>query len=681
MSKLFNLGENGDQKAAEEGKLQLPVFKPLKETEKKPVRFWPGQAPGVPGLDATDVAPPLAAARSAGLPAEVANTLHPATSVPHVRGNRGRDVVEAEIVMGASAAAAPAPLGVTAGAEGGGRRRIVEAAVIEEPSHGTLPAGQAEVGHAERGTNAEEEDPEERRRRIRSKLTNRRRSPSVEEGETVHADRLDSLLPSREELSSTGRSRRVAAEAEVVANGAVPSPATRAAGETSPSTQRLTARPSEGEDMDPEERRRRIRERQLQREQEGSREAVHQQQQQQSRSPGSALDEAAVEDGGTARGRRRLVEATVIGTEAADSSKQSRMSPEEKEGPDRSRQRREEHQAMALEEQKGDAEDEEDEDDEEDDFASRRPVLFRPVFRSKEQRDTIAEAERLAAEEEAERQRVAAAAAKRVEESRSLVASELAREQAAEEAAQEDADLRDKPDDTDRPEEEEAELEAWKLREMRRMVREMEAGQAAEAEAAETLRRRNLTDEERAIEDRELEKQGLKVFVKQKREWKFMQRYYHKGAFYMDEDSLKAMGDPRKKAEDVAGGATGEDVYDKSALPAIMQVKGFGMKGRTKWTHLAAEDTTAKDDFHREAQKFASRQFYKVAGGLHGDRSVAAAAAGAAAGGAFGGSGSRGYGSSGGFSSDSRGRQGEGDRESGYKRYREDRERENRGRD
>jgi microfibrillar-associated protein 1 len=59
------------------------------------------------------------------------------------------------------------------------------------------------------------------------------------------------------------------------------------------------------------------------------------------------------------------------------------------------------------------------------------------------------------------------------------------------------------------------------------------------------------------------------------------------------------------------GEATGEDREgDRSLLPKPMQVKKgtFGRAGQTKWTHLAAEDTSRKgEDLWAEAQKAAKR--------------------------------------------------------------------------
>lgn len=102
-----------------------------------------------------------------------------------------------------------------------------------------------------------------------------------------------------------------------------------------------------------------------------------------------------------------------------------------------------------------------------------------------------------------------------------------------------------------------------------------------------------------------MEKQGLKTFKKEKRKLGYMQKYYHRGAFYMDEDSVN-QNDVRMRSHDAP---TGEDKIDKSQLPQVMQVRGadFGKRSRTKWTHLAAEDTLKDTPW---AQKDSLRQKY-----------------------------------------------------------------------
>ncbi len=45
-------------------------------------------------------------------------------------------------------------------------------------------------------------------------------------------------------------------------------------------------------------------------------------------------------------------------------------------------------------------------------------------------------------------------------------------------------------------------------------------------------------------------------------------------------------------------------MLDKTILPKVMQVKNFGMAGRTKYTHLLDQDTTRKDDPWANQEKF-----------------------------------------------------------------------------
>ena len=128
---------------------------------------------------------------------------------------------------------------------------------------------------------------------------------------------------------------------------------------------------------------------------------------------------------------------------------------------------------------------------------------------------------------------------------------------------------------------------AWKVRELKRIKRDQERRAAIEAERLEVERLRDMTEEERLVE---LEKRK-KAEGKQpdKGKMKFMQKYYHKGAFFMDKEEEIYTRDTSE--------ATGDDHFDKAALPKVMQVKTgmFGKIGQTKYTHLKDQDTSSKD--------------------------------------------------------------------------------------
>jgi len=106
-----------------------------------------------------------------------------------------------------------------------------------------------------------------------------------------------------------------------------------------------------------------------------------------------------------------------------------------------------------------------------------------------------------------------------------------------------------------------------------------------ERERLEIERLRNMTEDERRQEIRLNPR--LVTNKANKGKYKFLQKYYHRGAFYLDaeDDVLK-----RDFSQ-----ATLEDHFDKTILPKVMQVKNFGRCGRTKYTHLVDQDTTQFD--------------------------------------------------------------------------------------
>ncbi|XP_042526233.1 microfibrillar-associated protein 1-like [Dipodomys spectabilis] len=131
-------------------------------------------------------------------------------------------------------------------------------------------------------------------------------------------------------------------------------------------------------------------------------------------------------------------------------------------------------------------------------------------------------------------------------------------------------------------EENEEEYEAWKVRELKRIKRDREGREALAKEKAETERLGNLTEERRRAELR-AKAQGLSNKAVQGR-YKFLQKYYHRGAFFMHEDEEVYKRD--------FSAPTLEDHFNKTLLPKVLQVKNFGCSGRTKYTHLLDQDTT-----------------------------------------------------------------------------------------
>jgi microfibrillar-associated protein 1 len=241
-------------------------------------------------------------------------------------------------------------------------------------------------------------------------------------------------------------------------------------------------------------------------------------------------------------------------------------------------------------------EDEDEDEDEEEEEEEEEAEVLKPVFVPRAKRQTVAEeAAKLAAEEAAALAR-ASEREGRKKQSRSMVSAAIQRADAAlvdNTDVDSDAGL---PDDADcqSAAEAEAELRAWRLRELRRVKRDFEARRSIEQEKAELERRRGLTDAERRAEDEAAGRLSAAA-ARAKPEVGFMQKYHHKGAFYMDDASLStsAGGQDDVRLRDNHA-PTGEDKFNKAALPAVLQVRKFGMKGRTKYTHLLDQDTSAK---------------------------------------------------------------------------------------
>ncbi|KAG1865516.1 microfibrillar-associated protein MFAP1, Zn finger, CCHC type protein [Suillus subalutaceus] len=201
--------------------------------------------------------------------------------------------------------------------------------------------------------------------------------------------------------------------------------------------------------------------------------------------------------------------------------------------------------------------------------------LFRPVFVPKRGRETIAERDAIALEAEEVEKRKQETAEERKKQSHDLVAESIRRELLEKEKEEIIPDV----DDTDGVDPT-GEFEAWRLRELGRIKKEKEEELRREEEREEIERRRALPEEQRLKED--LERANKLREEKPKGQQKFLQKYWHKGAFHQD-DAILTRHDYTEATE---------STVDVSMLPEVMRVKNFGKRSRTKYTHLMDQDTT-----------------------------------------------------------------------------------------
>ncbi|XP_047124482.1 microfibrillar-associated protein 1 isoform X1 [Hydra vulgaris] len=228
-------------------------------------------------------------------------------------------------------------------------------------------------------------------------------------------------------------------------------------------------------------------------------------------------------------------------------------------------------------------------------------LRLKPVFVRKNDRITIQERERIQTETEISEEKM-----KKILEERKRASTRLVNEIIQEELKEEQGVVEIEQLVITDDENDEEEYEAWKVRELKRIKRDKDEKEAREREKLEIERMHNLTEEERREELRRKPKIITNKGTKGK--YKFLQKYYHRGAFFMD------------KEEDIFKrdftGATLEDHFDKTVLPKAMQVKNFGRSGRTKYTHLVDQDTAQADSpwFSETAQGLKYHE--KISGGL-----------------------------------------------------------------
>ncbi|CAG7889216.1 unnamed protein product [Brassica rapa] len=170
-------------------------------------------------------------------------------------------------------------------------------------------------------------------------------------------------------------------------------------------------------------------------------------------------------------------------------------------------------------------EDEEDESEYETDSEDDMPgiAMIKPLFVPKSERYTVAGRERLEAEEQALEELAKRKLEMRKLGTKQIVVEEVRKdEEIRKNMLLQDANIGDVETDDEINEAEE--YEVWKTREIARIKRERDAKEAMLREREKVEKLRNMTEQER--------KNPKPSSNKPKKKWNFMQKYYHKGAFF-----------------------------------------------------------------------------------------------------------------------------------------------------
>jgi len=344
-------------------------------------------------------------------------------------------------------------------------------------------------------------------------------------------------------------------------------------------------------------------------------------------------------------------EATPPTTDEEESSGEESRSSDSEDARDRTREmvkaKRLNAKVVCIEEEKKtkeeNDEEEEDESDDDDDDASTTsssfssssedsatntdggggpPKMFKPVFVSKAKRDANAKAEAAARDmmdsgdddqknEEEEKMMI------KKQNAREAVQREITLEYQRE-VAEKDYAGEEVNTDSDDDDEEEARknYEQWKMREFKRVVRDRCKQRLEMEEEEERERLRNMTEEERELYATKLKAlKDAKEHGKEKSKMRFMQKYYHKGAFFQDagDDEFATTEKAEIFNRDFNEATNAEKGVDRTTVPEAMRLRQgqFGKAGRSKWTHLSNEDTTfvnTEDARLRNAQQALMKQ-------------------------------------------------------------------------